>query len=147
MILALLLLVTLARAEQPQGATYERLFGAADGGEIPVLSPADQSWSPTRLLAPLLLAGLGVAGVLRLRKGPKATAGAGQPIHVLAREVLSDKSALLLVEVEEPEGGRRRLVVGVGGGAPVLVSDLGTSFERSVIDEVLAERLARAEGA
>ena len=57
----------------------------------------------------------------------------------MGRQPLGDRSALVLVEVEDGDGEKRRLLVGTGGQAPTLVADLGTALP-GVIDEVLAER-------
>jgi len=72
------------------------------------------------------IAGLGLAFAGRkfvnhkLNKTPEQ-----ERLEVLDRKGLGANSSLMLVEVETTEGGRRRLLVGIGQGAPTLVADLG----------------------
>lgn len=171
--IALVLAATLAWAEAPAapGApadeTYVRLFGAA-GAATPAATatPAPSAWGFAGPLA--LLAAAGVAA-WKLKRSVPTVAGA-RPIDVVGRQALGDRGALVLVDVIDAEGERRRLLVGTGGGPPTLVADLGLAPlptradarvdaradapadpprpPRNVADEVLAERrpdLAHAE--
>jgi len=139
LLLAPLVAVASGGAEDP---TYDRLFGEASvpQGEVASVEPVSP-WTPIRLVAPAILGGMGLLALWQLRRRRTPPTVSGSPlISVLSRQPMGDRGALVLVEVEEQEGGRRRLLVGTGGGSPTLVSDLGTNFEASVIEEVLAER-------
>lgn len=143
----LLLLARLAQAEDPGAptdpGTYERLFGtqpvavAAPGASEP------DTPSPWRMLAPTLLGVVGLFCAWRMRAGAPRLA-AGKPIEVLCRHPLGDRNVLILLEVLDADGERRRLLVGTGSGAPTLVADLGQAQPASAADDVLAERRAEA---
>lgn len=72
----------------------------------------------------------------------RAAAPTTPPLSVLHRQAIGDRSSLVLVEVATPDGERRRLLIGTGGGAPTLVSDLGGGF-----DDVEPAALRAAQGA
>lgn len=163
--IALLLAATLAWAEAPAApgatdTTYTRLFGGA-GAAAPAetAAPAPSAWGLAGPLALLAAAGF---GAWKLKRSVPALAGA-RPIDVVGRQPLGDRGALVLVDVIDAEGERRRLLVGTGGGPPTLVADLGLAPlparadarldpradapaadpprpARNVADEVLAER-------
>ena len=129
------LLVSVALADEP--ATYERLFG--DQPDSPAQAAEPTEPSPWGLLGAAALGAVGLVGLWRLRVRPPGP-GIGRPLEILGRYPLGDRSALVLVEVLDADGERRRLLVGTGQGAPVLVSDLGSTGARNVVDEVLDER-------
>lgn len=127
---------------------YDRLFGDAPlppAAAAPAEDPGLPGW-----VVPVGVAGLAVAAAFHLRQRRGAPA-AGQ-LRVLQRQPTGDRGSLLLVEVGVTGGERRRLLVGTGGGPPVLVADLGSedgaegwpepAFARRLADEVLAERQA-----
>lgn len=101
--------------------TYARLFGDADPAVAAVVEvgPTVPMW-----IWPAALLGLGVVAASRLRsslpKSPHAD------LTILQRQPAGDRSTLLVVEVADGHGVRRRLLVGTGTGAPALVADLGT---------------------
>lgn len=148
---ALLLLATLASADEPE--TYSRLFGDSPPAAAP--ASAEQGTLPLlKLAGPLALAGVAMFAAWKLRATP-TVASVGKPLRVIARHPLGDRSALVLLEVVDADGERRRLLVGTGTGAPSLVADLGqvpepgVSAEQpeivatapaNVTDEILAER-------
>ena len=71
-----------------------------------------------------LLAAGGVAGMMvRSRK----TQGFPGQINVLSRAVLSRNASLAMIEVADSDGETRRMLIGVGGGAPRLVADLSAT--------------------
>lgn len=76
------------------------------------------------------LLGLGAAGVMVLMR--KQLQGkltqSDQKMEILARQNLGGNAALVLMEVEAQDGETRRLLIGLGDGAPKLVSDLGGSI-------------------
>jgi hypothetical protein len=120
-----LLLCGLSLAAPPvtESATYDRLFQEAPTAEsvaTPDPGPSVPGWAvPAGIL--------GLAGALLLYKKvqtPKATASS-PALRVVQRQGLGDRNALVLVEVVEPSGDIRRLLIGTGSGAPVLLSDLG----------------------
>ena len=73
------------------------------------------------------LAGLGLAFTGRKFLSGKlgSSTSSTSKLLVLDSKGLSANSSLMLVEVETSDGGRRRLLVGIGQGAPTLVADLG----------------------
>lgn len=84
------------------------------------------------------IAGLGLAFAGRKFVNHKLTkAPEQQRLEVLDRKGLGANSSLMLVEVETTEGGRRRLLVGTGQGAPTLVADLGGDIPGFPIPENL----------
>lgn len=146
---ALLLVASLAYGQE--SVTYDRLFGpeadAPQAADAPPPAPELPVWAwPAALLA------VGGAFALRWKVG-RATAPAA-PIRVLSRQPLGDRSALVLIDVEDADGERRRLLVGTGPGAPSLVADLGAVLPpaeaaprnlaepapRNIAEEILAER-------
>ncbi len=138
--IALLLLASLGRAEGPstEPSTYSRLFGDEPGGVTAVQSEAPSS-SPWRTIGPAALGVVGIFCLWRLRATTPRIA-AGKPLEVICRQPLGDRNALVLLEVIDADGERRRLLVGTGAGAPCLVADLGQAPGPSVAEEVLAER-------
>jgi flagellar biogenesis protein FliO len=117
-----LLLAAAARAEEP--ATFDRLFGPqGQGAEV---TEAGFSGGLTGWAFPLAFGAVGLVLALKLKKG-----GFGSPtdgMRVLMRQHLGDRASVALVEVDDGQGGKRRLLLGVGaGGVPSLVADLGRS--------------------
>lgn len=124
-----LLLSALALAAPPvsEEQTYERLFNEAPTAES-VAAPAEPGASPnwTIPLGILLLGG----GALLYKRLQTPRAVANQPaLRVVQRQGIGDRNALVLVEVVEPGGDTRRLLIGTGAGAPALLADLGLSEE------------------
>jgi hypothetical protein len=119
-----LLLLGLASADE--GATYERLFGAADAAPAAAAAPVRpaEGPSPWGLAGPAALAAVALAAAWKLKRAP-VPKGAGRPLDVVWREALGDRGALVLIDVLDADGERRRLLVGTGGGPPALVADLG----------------------
>lgn len=114
-----LLLAGWAAAADP---TYERLFGEADPAVAAVVEvgPTVPMW-----IWPAMLLGLGVVAASRLRSSlPHKAVNAD--LTILHRQSAGDRSTLLVVEVADGHGVRRRLLVGTGTGAPALVADLGS---------------------
>ncbi len=134
MIAALLLLATLARADEV--ATYDRLFGAEDAAPAESVERAELP-SPWRLAGPAALAVVGLAGAWWLKKKGPAVTGA-KPLAVVWRQPLGDRGTLVLVEVLDADGETRRLLIGTGGGPPSLVADLGTCLSVEVYADLPA---------
>lgn len=111
-------------AETQRSGEFERLFGDA--------SPAETApTTPPRLPAPQMplwlwgLLGLMLLALLVSRRtlfSGKREADDG--ILVTSRTSLGREGNLAVVEVGDGTGGRRRLLVGFGSGAPRLVADL-----------------------
>ena len=57
----------------------------------------------------------------------RQTAGIPGDIHVLSRAGLSRTASLAMIEVTGADGQSRRMLIGVGGGAPRLVADLSAA--------------------
>jgi len=150
-VIPLLLLAAHARGgdlpqEAPRvedGAVYARLFGD-EGTPEAAAAPSATSASPWRLAGPalLLLTGAGATWMMKRR----VESAGGLPITVLSRQALGDRSSLVLVEVVDADGEKRRLLLGTGGGPPSLVADLGVSVPEplapNIATQVLAERRA-----
>lgn len=119
--IAALLLARLAAADDTQ--TYQRLFGAEPPAPSEAPAPVEAP-SPWKLVVP---AGLGAVGLFMMwrMRAVKPGVGPGRPLEVICRQPLGDRNALVLLEVVDADGERRRLLVGTGGGAPSLVADLG----------------------
>lgn len=140
MILALLALLT---ARGDDDATYERLFGP-ESTTATAIPESEDFPSPWRIFGPLVLGVGGLVLAWRMRR-PPPSASEARPIVVIGRQPLGDRSALVLVEVAEPDGELRRLLIGTGPSAPTLVADLGSRLPPNVIEEVLAEREASSD--
>lgn len=122
-----------AAADDP---TYDRLFGADTTAEVaPVeAGPTVPSW-----IWPLSLLGVGLVAATRLRRSAlDAKVGA---MRVLDRQVLGDRSTLLVVEVQDSSGEKRRLLIGTGSGAPALVAEVGAvgPVKRPVVEAAPAD--------
>ncbi len=140
--ISFLLAVGVANGADP---TYERLFSdvpSSDGAEGTVAAGDAELPRPWRLAGPVALGALGLLAAWRLRARAPQPATEARPIVILGRQPLGDRSALVLVEVVEPDGERRRLLIGTGASAPTLVADLGVHMPLSVVEAVLAERVA-----
>lgn len=106
-----------AAADDP---TYDRLFGADAAVEA---APVEEGPAVPTWIWPASLLGVGLVAATRLRRSAlDAKVGA---MRVLDRQVLGDRSTLLVVEVLDSSGEKRRLLIGTGSGAPALVADLG----------------------
>lgn len=106
-----------AAADDP---TYDRLFGAEAAVEA---APVEEGPAVPTWIWPASLLGVGLVAATRLRRSAlDAKVGA---MKVLDRQVLGDRSTLLVVEVQDSSGEKRRLLIGTGSGAPALVADLG----------------------
>ena len=107
-------------------AEFERLFGSASG---PSLTAVDQTVAAkTSEMAwpwwmwPVGLFALGVLLIVRGRIN-RATVPV-EAIKVVSRQTLGKDGTLALVEVHDGDSRKRRLLVGLGGGAPRLVADV-----------------------
>lgn len=130
-------------------AQFERLFSEGTPAASAEVEPSVPGW-----MWPLGLGAAGIAGAFQLRR--RAGTPRLENLKVVHRTTLGDRSALLVVEVADAHGGRRRLLIGTGAGAPALVADLGElpetqDFARviaaeegpaNLVEEVLAERAA-----
>ncbi len=136
--IGLLLVASLGLADEPgEPETYTRLFGAAPAVALHETEVSDPS--PWKMVAALAMGVAGLWGAWRLRSSASRDAP-GKPLHVLCRHPLGDRTALVLLEVVDADGERRRLLIGTGAGAPTLVADLG-----QVPDIVAAQPIARAQ--
>jgi hypothetical protein len=88
----------------------------ADLGETD--APAIPNW-----IWPAAIGAVGLLAASRLRQPTRLTAA--PTVQVVTRQAIGDKAALVVVEVTDADGDRRRLLVGTGAGAPSLVADLG----------------------
>lgn len=69
------------------------------------------------------------------------------PLKIVARQSLGGTNQLLLVEVEDPDGSSRRLLIGTGTDGPRLVSEFHpqTDFERLIAETAAEPVVAPAE--
>lgn len=135
----ILLLAALASAEET--VTYDRLFGSAADAPAAAPTAAVESGIPAWAW-PVSVLALGGAVLLRARvQKAKSTDAA---IRVLARQPLGDRSQLVLLDVIDADGERRRLLVGTGNGAPSLVADLGAQAAEAPASDEPAEPAAPA---
>jgi len=136
MMLLALTLSALAQEAPSDVQLYERLMS-----EPSEQAPAQGAATPWWLWPLGLLGTLGAAGfVLKTRKAD----GIPGDIKVISRTGLSRTASLAMIEVIGSDGEPRRMLVGVGGGAPRLVADLSENIvpSREATD---AERSAGAE--
>jgi hypothetical protein len=70
---------------------------------------------------------LGIAGVAGMAIRSRKTTRIPGHITVLSRATLSRAASLAMIEVADSNGQTRRMLIGVGGGAPRLVSDLSAN--------------------
>ncbi len=139
----LLFLASLALA---QDADYDRLFG---GEAAPAAANTAAELPANGWAWPALLAGAGVVAAWQLRKKVQST-GAQAGMRVVQRQVVGDKSSLILVEVDDGKGNARRLLLGSSPGGVALVQDLGANELAEAVVElapVLAPEPASAEPA
>lgn len=123
--LALLLSVALAAPPVTEAGTYDRLFAeteAVAAAPVPVDEPGPTvpGW-----VVPVLLMGGCLGWLLWQRRKLAKPVVASPALRVVQRQSLGDRNSIVLVEVIEPSGETRRLLVGSGSAAPVLLADLG----------------------
>jgi hypothetical protein len=109
-------------AAPPADALYDQLLGDA----TPEAHPAPLSLgSSVGGLWPLGVAAIG-AGLVFAASRYRRSSGRPEVIAVVGRTSLGATAGLVVVDVKDPTGNWRRLLVGTGGtGAPTLVADLG----------------------
>jgi hypothetical protein len=112
--------------ELDETAQFERLFG--DEGPTG-LSEADQAVvEKTHAIAwpwwswPLGLFAIGALLIVRSRVQRQRVPI--EAIHVVSRQHMGKDGTLALIEVQDGDSRKRRLLVGLGGGAPRLVADV-----------------------
>ncbi len=118
---ALLLLSSLAFGDPPE-PTYQRLF-AADASAMTTAAPEPGALPTSGWAWPALLSAAGLVGAWQLRK--RVTTAPEAEMRVVQRHALGDKSALVLVEVQDASGATRRLLLGSSGAGLSLLNDLG----------------------
>ena len=116
-----------AVASQPdEDAEFQRLFGSKSSASLP---KADQKLIDKTASAawpwwswPLGLLAIGILLIIRSRvQNPNVPIEA---IRVVSRQPMGKEGALALIEVHDGDSRKRRLLVGLGGGAPRLVADV-----------------------
>jgi flagellar biogenesis protein FliO len=136
--LALLLSVALAAPPVTEAGTYDRLFAETEAvASAPV--PADEP-GPTvpGWVVPVLLMSGCLGWLLWQRRKLGKPAVASPALRIVQRQSLGDRNSIILVEVVEPTGETRRLLVGSGSAAPVLLADLGLAAMMEPAAEVPA---------
>lgn len=97
--------------------------------ETSTTQAADSQWALAGdVLTGLWPFGLAAGGAGLLLFARRRT-GRGLELTVVSRTAVSTQSSLLLVDVRDPLGREHRLLVGIGGGPPALIADLGTADE------------------
>lgn len=140
--------IGLALAGEPvtEESTYNRLFQegrSASGENAPIDEPGVPlgSWIiPTLML-------LGAGGFLLWQRQKLGTLPQST-LRVLHRQPIGDRTSVVLLEVPDRDGDTRRLLIGTGPGAPVLLADLGFSEaprEASVREATARESTPRPE--
>ncbi len=90
----------------------------------------------------LPLLGLAAAAnlIVRRRGGLSSLTGEESPLRIVARQSLSGTTQIVLLEVQDPGGEPRRLLVGTGTEGPRLVSELhpATDFEQLIAESPTA---------
>ena len=88
-------------------------------------------------LPAVLFGGFGLFALSRRPGGLGQLTGAAgpAPMRVLSRTALGQNSGLALLELDAGEGETRRILVGFGGGAPNLVTDLTPAKSTTTADE------------
>jgi hypothetical protein len=137
--LSLLLSMALAAAPVTEEQTYDRLFQEAPTVDAPAATPDPGPSIPTWLL-PVGIFGL-AAGFLAYKRFQPVATPTAPVLRVIQRQGIGDRNALVLVEVVEPGGESRRLLIGTGAGAPALLADLGLSEELAA-NRVMPEKPA-----
>lgn len=107
------------------GFTMDQVFAEEQGLTAVASVPSSTGFGSYGWVIGIAGLGLAFAGRKVLTNKLSGTKGAPQRLEVLDRKGLGANSGLMLVEVETTEGGRRRLLVGIGQGSPTLVADLG----------------------
>ena len=141
--LALLLSLAVAAPAVSENETYDRLFSEAPTAEsiaAPEPVPTMPAWG-----IPLGLVALAGGLLLYKRLQVPGTPGKVPALRVVQRQALGDRNALILVEVVEPGGDTRRLLIGTGTGAPALLADLGLAEEAA--NTAMPEKAEKAEKA
>lgn len=120
---------TASASESPEeAAAFDRLFGklAEDAGGLTkadketVQAVSEAAWPWWSI--PLGLLAIGVLLILRGRVMSQKVPV--EAIHVISRQPMGKDGALALVEIHDGDSRKRRLLVGLGGGAPRLVADV-----------------------
>lgn len=109
-------------------AEFQRLFGGVSNPETSV-SVADQKTISAVSAAALpwwsIPVGLLAIGAILIIRGRALKADLPmEAIHVVSRQHMGKDGTLALIEVNDGDQRKRRLLVGLGGGAPRLVADV-----------------------
>jgi hypothetical protein len=107
------------------GFTMDQVFAEEQGLTAVASVPSSTGFGSYGWVIGIAGLGLAFAGRKVLTNKLSGAKAAPQRLEVLDRKGLGANSGLMLVEVETTEGGRRRLLVGIGQGSPTLVADLG----------------------
>jgi len=126
---ALALTAVPAGDEELDNGTYDRLFSASN-------SPASSGGKSPLWMWPLALFGMvGIAGVAYRSRGKES---AGSDITVISRTMLAKGASVAVIEVGGAGGQSRRMLIGIGGGAPRLVAELPTGLEGAAESNMLS---------
>lgn len=124
----LLCALGLAAPAVTETQTYDRLFAEAPTAES-ISAPAEPGPALPAWAIPAGLLGL-AGGLLLYKRMQSPGAVANVPaLRVVQRQGIGERNALVLVEVAEPGGEIRRLLIGTGAGVPALLADLGMTEE------------------
>ncbi len=110
-------------AESAAEAQFKRLFGEQE----PATAPGGEATGPEGPSVPGWLWGVVLLMVVALffaRRTLNLKRSDDEGIKVLSRASLGKDGNIAVLEVGDGQGGRRRLMVGYGSGAPRLVADL-----------------------
>jgi len=111
-----------------EAAAFDRLFGEANqtageltkGEQQTVDTVSELAWPWWSL--PLGLLAIGILLIIRGRVVSQKVPV--EAIHVISRQAMGKDGTLALIEIHDGDARKRRLLVGLGGGAPRLVADV-----------------------
>lgn len=123
-----------AAQDSSDDAVAERLLGQPAAAQQSAVGGSGSPW----WIWPLGL--LGVAGAAGMAyQNRRSSDGISSDVIVLSRTAVSRTSSLAVIEVSDASGQTRRMLVGIGGGAPSMVADLSPSGDTSASAAALEE--------
>jgi hypothetical protein len=121
----------------------ERLLGEPEPPRAQPLPPPSNTLPSTPLWpVPFVILAIGVLLVLRRRGFASLAEGAERDLRVVQRTTLTPGTQAAVVEVRDTAGTWRRLLVGMGAGAPTVLAELGEVGEAADSEPRIARPFA-----